>query len=184
MTIRDKIKDTIRQRRLTLTEVHRRIASLFEDQAIAYMTLYRTVTGKTVLRESTLYQIASALDLRPDELKAGTDRADIRSIYRHNEKAFLEMREERMPFLAGRLVLLPGGRTQEEQDPEGKGVFTKWVYLLQGRVFCVIRYPDGEKETFLRRNDSLAFDSTRPHFFENRSERKASLIVVQSPKYI
>ena len=69
MKIYEKIGLLLKERKLKLKPLHRKIQELFGEQAIAYLTLYRTVKGVTKVRESSLFQIATSLGMSPAEIK-------------------------------------------------------------------------------------------------------------------
>ena len=184
MKLHQKLQQIVRDNGGNLSSLHRKIKALFEENAIAYLTLYRTVQGLTEVRQSTLFQIASALGMSPEKIKEGTEKEEKHSRYEYNPKAFLEIENNDLPFLSGRLILLAGASTQPEQDPTEKGSFTKWLYGLQGEISCVVVTSSGEERTTVRKNESFAFPSTLPHHFENNTGRKASCVLIQNPKYI
>ncbi len=104
MKIYEKIKLILEQKGWNLSETHRYIKDLFEDNAITYLTLYRTINGLTHVRESTLFQIASALGTTPEELKKDTDAQEKFSRYVYNRKAYLEVINSELDFLTAKLV--------------------------------------------------------------------------------
>lgn len=184
MKIYEKIKLLLDQRGWNLSEFHRKIKDLFEKNTVAYLTLYRTVHGETKVRESTLFQIASALGIKPEELKEGTDAQDKYSRYAYNKKAYLEIIHNELPFLTARLVLLPGAKTQTEQDPAEKGDFIKWLYGLQGEITFIVVKESGVEKHLITKGESLSFRSTNPHYFENTTSKKAACLLIQNPRYI
>jgi transcriptional regulator with XRE-family HTH domain len=184
MKIYEKIKLILEQKGWNLSEFHRYIKELFEDEAITYLTLYRTINGLTHLRESTLFQIACSLGTTPEELKKDTEEQEKFSRYVYNKKAYLEVINSQLDFLTAKLVLLPGAKTQTEQDPIEKGNFIKWLYGLQGETTCIVVTESGVQRHTINKNESLSFKSTNPHYFENNTTRKAVCLLIQHPKYI
>ena len=184
MKLHEKIKLILEHAGWNLSALHRKIQDLFEDHPIAYLTLYRTVNGLTHVRESTLFQIASALGLSPEDIRKDTDDEAKFIRYGYNKKAYLEIESGDLIFLTARLVLLAGAKTETEQDPAEKGDFVKWLYGLQGETTCVVVTPSGLEKHTMGKNESFAFKSTNPHYFENNAKKKAVCLVIQNPKYI
>jgi hypothetical protein len=184
MKLHEKIKLIIEKEGWNLSAFHRKIADLFEDHSIAYLTLYRTINGLTHVRESTLFQIASALGMSPEDIRKDTDEEAKFIRYGYNKNAYLEIESNALDFLTGRLVLMAGAKTEIEQDPLEKGEFVKWLYGLQGETTCVVSTENGWKKHSIGKNESFAFKSTNPHHFENSTNRKAVCLLIQNPKYI
>lgn len=184
MKIYEKINLLIEKNAFNLSALHRQIKELFEENAIAYLTLYRTVHGLTKVRESTLFQIACALKTTPEEIKKNTDAEAKINRYDYNKKAYLEVTDNSLDFLPARLVLLPGAKTQTEQDPIEKGNFVKWIFGLQGEMTCVVMTDKGLEKQIIVKNQSFSFRSTLPHYFENNSIQKTVSLLIQYPKYI
>ena len=107
MKVNEKIKLLLKERSWKLKDLHRRIFDLFEDNSITYLTLLRTIHGQTKLRESTLFQIATALEKKPDEIRKDTDEEEKFARYGYNKKAYLEIESTSLNFLTAKLVLLP-----------------------------------------------------------------------------
>ena len=184
MKVNEKIKLLLKERGWKLKDLHRRVLDLFEDNSITYLTLLRTVHGQTKLRESTLFQIATALEKKPDEIRKDTDEEEKFARYGYNKKAYLEIESTSLNFLTAKLVLLPAAKTETERDPIEMGNFVKWIYGLQGEVTCVVTTERGEEKHIIKRNESFYFNSTHPHYFENTTSKKAVALLIQNPKYI
>lgn len=185
MKIHEKIKLLLKEKGWKLKDLHRRIADLFEENSITYLTLLRTVHGQTKLRESTIFQIASAIGMRTEDIRKDTDQEETSLRYGDPKRAYIEVEPTDLNFLTARLVVLPGARTEKEQDPVEEGDFTKWVYCLQGEITCVIVKEDGKEERHtIAKNKSFHFKSTQLHYFENHTGKKAICLLIQNPKYI
>ena len=184
MKINEKIKQLIKEKSWTLNALHQEIKKLFDENAVSYRTLLRTVHGQTHLRESTLFQIASILGKTPEEIRAGTDEEEKFTHYGYNKKAYLEIESTDLNFLTARLVLLPGAKTETEQDPAQRDDFVKWLYGLQGELTCIVATGNGQTRHVIKKNESFSFHSTHPHCFENNTGKKAICLLIQNPKYI
>ena len=184
MKIHEKIDRLLKDKGWKLKTLHRGIEELFEKNAVDYRTLLRTIHGQTRLRESTLFQIASALGKSPEDIRKDTEEETKLVRYGYNAKAYLEMETTPLEFLTGRLVLLPHAKTEAEQDPAEKGKFTKWIYVLQGTLTCVVTTDKGIIRKTISKNESFYFPSTQPHYFENTTAKKAVGLLIQNPKYI
>ncbi len=184
MKVNEKIKLLLQNNSLKLTDLHKEIEKIFENNAITYLTLLRTIHGKTKLRESTLFQIATALGKTPEDIRKDTDEEEKFTQYSYNKKAYLEIESTSLNFLTARLILHPGAKTEPEQDPIEKGDFIKWIYGLQGEATCIVRTQNTEQRYIIRKNESFYFKSTDPHYFENQTTQKAVCLLIQNPKYI
>lgn len=184
MKLFEKIKILLEQENWNLSAFHRKIQDLFEDNAIAYLTLHRTVNGQTKVRESTLFQIAVALGKTPEEMRKDTDEEEKFITFRYNKKAYLEIEANKLDFITAKLVLLPKSKTETEQDPIERANFVKWIYGLQGKMTCIVMTEKGVEKHTIGKNESFYFRSTNPHYFENTTGQKAVCILIQNPKYI
>jgi len=182
--IYEKIRLLVEEKKIKLAALHRKIKELFGDEAITYLTLYRTVHGSTKVRESSLFQIATSLGITPLEIKKGTDEDIEVDRYEHSKTAYFDVLTNDTEFLPIKLVLLPGAKTLTEQDPIEKGNFIKWIYPQRGEITCVITAEGGiERHTIKNTDKPFWFKSTYPHYFENTSKRRSTCLIIQLPKY-
>jgi hypothetical protein len=185
MKIHEKIKALLEKKGWKLKRLHREIQESFEEDSIDYRTLLRTIHGQTKLRESTLFQIASALEMRTEDIRGNTDQEESVARYGDPKRAYIEVEATDLNFLTARLVVLPGAKTEKEQDPIERGDFVKWLYCLQGEITCVILTKDGVEERHtIAKNKNFYFKSTQLHYFENNTNQKAVCLLIQNPKYI
>ena len=193
MKLGEKIKQIRIQKGLSLRDLSERLKSIFGNKAVRYNTIYRIEKGlRDAKRISSLSQICIGLEVSLKELKEGTEeekfslvdyikKRDMPAKYIYSPNARLEiLTKEKQPFLGSRLILLPGGKTNLEQDPLEIGKFEKWVYGLKGKITCVV----GQEKITLGRDEIICFESTIPHYFENNTTQKASCIIIQNPKHI
>ncbi|MBI3601480.1 MAG: cupin domain-containing protein [Candidatus Omnitrophica bacterium] len=184
MKIYKKINLMLKEKGWTITQLHKEIVNLFEENAITYLTLLRTLSGQTQLRETTLHQIAAALGQTPKDIREGTDQEEKVTRFNYNKKAWLEFEVNNLPFLPAKLTLLAGAKTAPEQDPAEKNDFLKWIYGLSGELACIVTTENGQERHIVRKGESFSFHSTHWHYFENPTGRKAECLLVQNPKYI
>ncbi|MBF0511684.1 MAG: cupin domain-containing protein [Candidatus Omnitrophica bacterium] len=184
MKIFEKIKGIIKEKGWTVVHLHNEIVSIFEENAVIYLTLHRTLNGKTKFRESTLHQVAAALSTTPKKLREDTDEQETSTRYDYNQNAFLEIETTNLKFLTAKLTLMGGAITTTEQDPIERGEFMKWIHGLQGEMVCVVATPQGPEQHTIKKGDSFYFNSTQPHHFENKTRKKAECILIQNPKYL
>lgn len=192
MEVHEKIRHIRKNiKKIKLKELHSRIVGLFGKDALNYQTLSRIEQGKRDARPSSLYQICKGLDISFGELKEGTEqrpkeidlikRKETKDRFQYNEKAYAEILINlSRNFVVSELILLPEGKTDIEQDPVELGDFEKWLYCLQGEVEVSI----ASKATKIKKADALSFKSHLPHYFENKTLKKARCLIVQSPKHI
>lgn len=193
MHLGEKIKLIRQEKKLKLTDVHKRIKELFGLKALTYRTLQRIQAGENDGKGSSIYQICMGLGVTLKELKEGTDEDKFtiaqlvkkrknQGRYLYNEKAYSEiLTSPGLNFLALQLNLKPSAMTSIEKDPnEENKKFMKWLYVLMGTLTCQI----GEKTYTLKKWDSLTIDSTINHYFSNKSEHKVICLIVQIPRHI
>lgn len=192
MKLGERIRQIRRERGLSLTDLEARLREIFGNKALRYNTLYRIEKGLRDARISSLSQICIGLEVSLKELKEGTEeekfslvdyikKRDRIASYVYSENAQAEiLSKEKQPFLALRLVLNPGGKTNLEQDPIELGRFEKWIYGLKGKITCVV----GQEKLILAKDEVVCFESNIPHYFENNTLKKASCIIIQNPKHI
>ena len=196
MKLYEKIRLTRKEKGIKLKTLYERIAELFGENALNYESLCRIEKGRTQARESSIFQIATALGLSTQELKQDTELAEPKigefiakkkliGKYVYNDKTYLEILSGRdLEFLPMKLVLLPGGKTQVEKDPPEKGRFIKWIFGLQGKVTLTVETKEGIQGHIIGKEDKIYFESINPHHFENNTQKKSSCIIVQNPRYI
>ena len=192
MKLNEKIRQTRREKGLSLLNLEQRLKEIFGSNALRYNTLYRIEKGLRDARISSLSQICIGLGISLKELKEGTEeekpslvehikRRDRIAQYIYSQDAQSEiLTREKQPFLALRLNLGPQGKTKIEQDPVELGKFEKWVYGLKGTITCII----GQEKHNLKKDECLMFESTMPHYFENNTAQKAVCLIIQNPKHI
>lgn len=193
MKLGEKIKQIRIQRGMSLRDFAERLKTIFGTKALRYNTIYRIEKGlRDAKRISSLSQICIGLEITLKELKEGTEeekfslvshikRQDKPAKYIYSPNAQLEiLTKEKQPFLGARLILLPGGKTNLEQDPVELGRFEKWAYGLKGKINCVV----GEEKLILGKDETICFESNIPHYFENNTTQKAICIIIQNPKHI
>lgn len=193
MKLGEKIKQIRIQKGLSLRDFSERLKNIFGNKSLRYNTIYRIEKGlRDAKRISSLSQICIGLEISLKELKEGTEEEKIllvdhikkrdktaKYIYSPNARAEI-LTKEKQPFLGVRLVLLPGGKTNLEQDPIELGRFEKWIYGLKGKITCVI----GQEKIILAKDEAICFESNIPHYFENNTTQKANCIIIQNPKHI
>lgn len=184
MKIHEKIKLILQEKGWTLKQLQREITDRFEENSITYLTLLRTVHGETKIRESSLFQIASALGMMPRDIRKGTDNEEEYIYVRYNKKAYWEVEKNDIGFAQGRLILLPGAKTEPLKDPEEIAPFVKWIYGLQGEMTCVVNTESGIEHFKITKNQSCHFKSTDFHYFENNTDKKSICLVIQNPKHL
>jgi len=191
MELAQKIKELRRDKKVSREELYKKLLLIFGEKTIKPNTIWRIESGLTSPRASSLHQICVGLGISLKDILCKISPASklVTAIkknkrldqFLYNEKARAEtLSAASLPFLAQELTILPQGRTNLEEDPIEIGKFQKWVYCLSGKITCHI----GTEEHTLAKADAISFDSNLPHYFENKSSRKARCIVVQNPKHI
>ena len=192
MKLGEKIRQVRMERGLSLSGLEERLKDIFGNRALRYNTLYRIEKGLRDARIASLSQICIGLEISLKEIKKGTEEEKYYLVehikkrekiakYVYSQNAYAEiLSKEKQSFLALRLVLNPGGKTNLEQDPIELGRFEKWVYGLKGKISCAV----GQEKFILGKDEAVCFESNIPHYFENKTLQKASCIIIQNPKHI
>ena len=191
MEIFQRIKKIRKEKKLTREELYEKLKAIFGKKALKPTSIWRIENGLTAARTNSLHQLCVGLDISLKDLLAENTpqpklldlvkknlRLD-KFIYNELVKAEILTPPERK-FLAQELTLLPESATKTEEDPIEVGRFEKWVYCLSGKVTCVV----GTEEQLIGKGDCCSFESNLPHHFENRTNRKARLLIVQNPRHI
>jgi len=189
--LHEKIRNTRKEKGLSMLDLRGRLRDIFGAKALKYNTLARIERGETQPRMNSLTQICVGLGITLKELKKGVEEEYLfvdlikkkqrSERYTHNIKAYSYILSSlKRRFLCVELVLSPEGRTAVDQDPIEHTKFEKWVFCLRGEITCHIAQDDHT----LRKGDCLSFESTIPHYFENKKDKTASCIIVQNPRHI
>lgn len=187
MKIHEKIKNIREDLGLTIQEVHDRCVSIFgRKEAMSYRTFLRIERGQ-VAKFTSILKICYALGVPLSELLKDTEleqRLVIRKKERIDEYTYSEkvhanvISSPSRSFLALELNLEPNGKTALERSPK-KGFFEKWIYVVEGQLTCHL----GDETFVLTTKDTISFDSSVAHYFENRTKKKCICVLIQNPKY-
>lgn len=192
MTLGEKIRETRKAKGLSLRDFEKKLREIFGGRALRYNTLFRIEKGLRDPRVSSLAQICLGLGISLKELEEGTKqetsglvdhikKGDKTAQYLYSEKAHAEiLTPDKRAFVVLKLLLEPGAQTKPERDPGELGPFEKWIYGLKGKFDCVV----GEERFTVGRGESISFDSSLPHFFENNTPQKAACLIIQNPKHL
>jgi transcriptional regulator with XRE-family HTH domain len=180
MDIGEKIRKFRTEKGLTLLELSRK-------SGVALATLSRIENNKMTGTLESHIAICNALgiglpelyqDLSPSnsapEVHTASDRTEV---FVHDKRSVSEMLipkvldKKMMPIM---IKIGSKGTTHREESKKG---VEKFVYVLEGKVNAAI----GEKRYSLNKGDTLYFDSSMPHYFENIGASDARLICVISP---
>lgn len=183
MQLSEKLRILLDQHNINLQDLHKKIKEIFGNHSVAKTTLYRTLNGLTNIRESSLMQIAQALNITVEEIKKDTEQQESYIRYDYNALAYYETTNSKLPFMAGRLVILPKGKTAIEQMPAEKGEFVRWIQGIKGTVSCIIMDKDKTIKQDVKYGETFHFNSTIPHYFENTTKQKAICTLVEYPRH-
>jgi transcriptional regulator with XRE-family HTH domain len=191
MELYEKIKEIRQEKRLSREDLYKKLNGIFGERTIKPNTIWRIESGLTSARASSLHQICIGLGVSLRDILANisptTTLADFikkgkrLDQFVYNDRALAEnLSPAHLPFLTQELTLSPGGTTDTEEDPIEVAKFEKWIYCLSGKITCVV----GTEKHLLDKGDSLSFESTILHHFENNSAKKSRCIIVQNPRHI
>lgn len=185
----DRLRSTREAYGISLRELARRIG-------VSASLISQIETGKVHPSVSTLYALASELNASVDELlfedatptsksehEAGVlfEQPHMEAVQRAGDRAVIELgsgvRWERLTtqsvpgvdFLY--VVYQPGGATSAENEMQQHPGY-EWGFVLEGTFHVTV----GFDEHVLEPGDSIAFDSTVPHRFHNKSDEEVKAI--------
>ena len=184
MKIHEKIRTIREERGLTIDDVHDRIVIAYGKNSLSQKTIQRIEKGQ-ISKFSSILKIASALNILVSVLLKDTELEDqlvVKRKRRIDEYAFDDGKIEVISspsrgFLGVELNLRPSGKTLPQEDPKD-GKFEKLVYVVGGELICHL----GDKEYMLDYKDTISFDSSIPHYFENRGKIECTAVIIQNPK--
>ena len=190
MELKDRIIKIRKEKRLRIKDIHDRLLETFGKEALSCRTLLRSEQGSHEERDSTLYQLCVGLGVSLKELTEGLKKTEVADAYLvkfnkrkdhviHNENVYADvLSSSSRKFYVYELTLKAKGRTKPEKDPSGEKTSPeKLLYVTKGKINCVIE----GKAFFLRRNETLTFDSSHEHYIENKATKKSRCLVVQNP---
>ena len=143
------------QRNLTLAE-------LSAVTGISVSTLSRLESGQRRPNLELLLPLARAHRVPLDELVGAPPTGDPRVHLKprtHHGMTVVPLTEQPGPLQAFKMVLPPGGATQEPELQTHEGY--EWLYVLSGRLRLVL----AEHDVVLRRGEAAEFDTRTPHWF-------------------
>lgn len=180
MLIGEKIQQLRKAKKITLTE-------LSKQSDVQLATLSRMENLKMTGTLESHINIAKALgvslaelyrDVGIEEKTIDMQLQDRRSeTFLHSDKAGYEiltskvLEKKMMPIL---LKIEPNGTIPSEQNSLGT---EKFVFCLEGKIEAVIN----EKTFLLKKQATLYFDGTLPHYFKNVGKTQAKAICVITP---
>ena len=195
MKIGENILNIRKEKGLRRSALLKKLRFIYGENAIDYRTIERIERGDMAKgRLSSLLQIANALDVDIAEFYKGTEyedktgieerleeayitRTETRGgIFKYNDRASIEIvSPEKSNYIVFYLRLEPNSKTKLEQDPEGT---IKFLFVSNGDITVSV----GNIERTLYKGDTIQISSSKPHYFENKSKKKSSGILYQSPK--
>ena len=186
MKIYEKIKLVRLDLGLSLQNVYDRGVTVFGKKALSYRTLQRIEQGD-IAKFSSILKICCAIGIPLEKLIKDTeleDRLVIRNDERLDEYTYNDKVQASVvsspsrSFLALEMSLEAGGKTAWEHSPlEGK--YEKWIYVIEGSLTCLL----GQEKFILDKKDSISFDSSTQHCFENTTKKNCLCIVISNPKH-
>ncbi len=183
MLIGKRIKELREQKKMSLKE-------LAEKSGVQIATLSRIENLKMTGTVNSHLNIAKALNIELIDLYTASEHIEAPSLtvqvntpqttaelFTYNTFASYEIlatqlfKKKMMPII---LRIDPGGKTNAEQNPAGA---ERFVFVLEGEVRVYI----GKDVYPLKTNNSLYFDASVEHYFENMEKKTAKIISVMTP---
>ena len=180
MKIGKRIRQLRKERDMTLEE-------LSSESGVALATLSRMENDKMTGTLDSHNRICKALNTSladlykeiEEELKTvdPVPKKQRTEHFVHSRKAKYELLVSKaldkkiMPLM---MKIGPGGTTQKEKNKTG---IEKFLYIINGTIEATV----GDSAYNLKRGDSLYFDASLPHYFQNKTKSEAEAIFIISP---
>lgn len=180
MDIGFRIRQVRKEKNITLVE-------LSKSTDVAQATLSRIETGDMTGTLECHSKVANSLGMSLSELYEGIDNRSAKTKITKNGTAELlskstdQIRSEILTSKALKKKLLPIKTTlkpNSKSEPEKAEKATeKFVYCTEGQITVYLNNEGHDLET----EESIYFDGSLPHSFENKTAKVAKLISVTSP---
>ncbi|MDD3375304.1 MAG: XRE family transcriptional regulator [Candidatus Omnitrophica bacterium] len=180
MLIGKRIKEIRKQQKISLTE-------LSKKSGIQLATLSRIENLKMTGTLESHIEIAKALNVEITELyqdiSLETNKVDVKTeessadFFNYSDRSSYEiltnkvLSKKMMPIL---LRIEPNGKTNVEQGSKSS---EKFLFVLEGSISAKI----GDNSHILKEGNTLYFDASLPHYFENTNTKVAKVICVATP---
>lgn len=184
MKIHEKIKNELLARNWSIIELHNRIKEKFGKKSLTYEGLRKIVAGEGKVRVNSLFKISTAFGIHINELRKDTDQEEKVSVFIHNTKAIEEIINNKLNILTERIIIKKDGIMPVMVDTKRFGPPTKWCYVLMGQLIIKVETVNGWETHILSKDESLAFDSSQKHQFENTAKITTKAIIIQNPKLL
>ncbi len=186
MTHYEKIKNIRKKLNLTIKDVYSRgVAILGKQKAISISTINRIEAGKSH-KFSSLVKLCFILGIELKDLYKGTELEDCLVITKKNRTSEYIISDKALShiinspnqgFLVQEFLLLPLGKVPLDHSQKDDAKHEKFVYVISGKLECNV-----DKNFFLlTAGDTLSFNSTKPHSFENKAKTKCKFITMENP---
>ena len=180
MLIGKKIQEIRKQQKMSLTE-------LSKKSGVQLATLSRIENLKMTGTLESHMEIAKVLNIDIAELYQDvaleTNKVDVHNeessadLFNYSDKSSYEilttkvLSKKMMPIL---LRIVPNGKTNIEQGTRSS---EKFLFVLEGSVSIKV----GDSSYILREGNTLYFDASLPHLFENTGSTTVKIICVATP---
>lgn len=182
----EKLKNIRKGMNLTVNDVQERGAAILgPKKTISTATITRIESGKPH-KFSSLLKLCFILGIELKDLYKGTELEDCLVITREDRTGGFVFDKKtssqiinspNQGFLAQEFVLLPGGKVPLDNAPRDKEKHEKFVYVVSGIADCVV----AGQRYILKVGNTISFDSTKEHYFENQTKAKCKFVVIENP---
>ena len=188
MKTHEKIRKLMADAGISFKDLYDRQAKLFsKKECLSIVGLKKIIDGESLPRFSTLLKLCQLLEISLLELIEDTELSDILLIrannrldsFMYNENATADIiTSPACSFISMELTLQIGAMTKPERSP-GDKKYEKLIYIREGRLKLFI----DDLEYNLKKRDSITFNSSKPHYYQNVHSRKCVCLVTLSPKH-
>ncbi|HPN88999.1 MAG TPA: XRE family transcriptional regulator [Candidatus Omnitrophota bacterium] len=180
MYIGARIKELRKEKRLSLKE-------LAEKSGVQIATLSRIEHLKMMGTVDSHMKIAQALGVditqlytnlssspEPINIKTNENKSDVFVANDKTSKEVLISKALSKKMLPVLIKIEPKGKTKTERNPLGS---EKFIYILEGDLCVYIK----EESFSLSKTNSIYFDASLEHYFENKGHQTAKALSITTP---
>jgi len=169
---------------------HKEIKRICDEDAISISHLYNVVNDKKRVKDTILFQIATALGVGLFELRKGTTseppaEGPSQGVFHYNKSAILYKLYNGLPFNPQMIKIKGRGKTIEEREEITGFQCFIFVMVIRGEVNLVLKHKDGNTESKkLKLDDRHCFNSGDFYYFENKSKQFSKVLLIKFTKPI
>jgi len=190
LKLHEKIKVLRERKGLSRSQLCALLPKISNENEIFGEQTLRQIELGSIFRLNNLYKISLILGISLENLLQNTEYENT-TVTKKNNRFFdfyysksvecdilSNPADKHMTF---HLKIKPHSQTIIERSPDDEGIhYRKMVTCLLGEIVCCIL----DKKITLKYLESISFDSTILHRFENNTDRNSKFMIVLDPKHL